>query len=75
MKRIKENLLSSIIGLLFIVAGFVFLFVETLQEIPLYVVIGLWVGGVLLLFAKDKLLDILTVGVSRFLKDVSTIKK
>lgn len=71
MKRIKENPISSALGLLFILAGFVFLFVETRYDLPLWSLSAMWAGGLLLLFAKDKLIDILTLGLSRLVKDVA----
>lgn len=57
--RLIKNPYSTILGLIFIAAGFVFLFVETIIELPLFVILGLWIGGIMLLFAKDTLIEIL----------------
>ncbi|WP_416440450.1 hypothetical protein ACH3O9_11275 [Leeuwenhoekiella sp. A16] len=77
MERIKENPLSTIIGLLFIIVGFslliIYLFFETRKEISFFWVPGCWAAGLMLLFAKDKLLDIITLGLSRLVDD--TVKK
>lgn len=71
MERFKQNPISTILGLLFIVAAFVFLFVPTLYDIPFMGLVGLWAAGLLLCFAKDKFLDIITLGLSRFVQDTN----
>lgn len=59
MKRLKKNPYSTVLGVLFIIAGFVLLFVDTLYDLPLWVIGAIWGGGVMLLFAKDKLIEII----------------
>lgn len=59
MKRLKKNPYSTVLGVLFIIAGFVLLFVDTLYDLPLWVIGAMWGGGVMLLFAKDKLIEII----------------
>lgn len=71
MKRIKENPLSSILGLVFIIFAAVLLFVETRYDLPLWALGVCIAAGLMLLFAKDKLIDILTLGLSRLVKDVA----
>jgi hypothetical protein len=71
MERFKKNPISTVLGLLFIVAAFSFLFIETRYELPLWSIGLVGVFGILLCFAEDKLIDILTLGLSRFVKDVS----
>lgn len=76
MDRIKQQPISSILGLFLFFGGFTLLWVETNYELPLYVLGIMIVGGVLLLFAKDKFLDILTLGFSRLVQDgVDKVKK
>lgn len=60
MKRLKNNPFSTILGLIFILSGFVFLFVETRYDLPLWSIAVMWGGGLMLLFAKDKLIDIIS---------------
>ena len=69
MKRFTEQPISTILGLFLFFSGFTLLFVKTNYEIPLYVLGVMMMGGILLLFAKDKLIDILTLGLSRFIQD------
>lgn len=71
MKRIKENPISSVLGAFFIIVAFVLLFVKTNYDLPLWALGLVALVGLLLLFAKDKLIDILTLGLSRLLKDVT----
>jgi hypothetical protein len=76
MDRFKKEPLSTFIGLLFILMAFVLLFFETHYDIPLWGLSLLITFGILLCFARDKLIDILTLGLSRILQDVSgKIKK
>ncbi len=70
MERFREHPISTILGLIFIVFAFVLLFIPTLYSIPLWGIGLITVFGILLLFAKDKLVDVLTLGLSRFVKDV-----
>ena len=69
MKRFTEEPISTVLGLFLFFAGFILLFVKSNYDIPLYVLGIMIMGGVLLLFAKDKFLDILTLGLSRFIQD------
>ena len=69
MERFKTQPISTILGLFLFFSGFVLLFIETNYEVPLYVLGIMIIGGILLLFAKDKFLDILTLGLSRFIQD------
>jgi len=69
MKRFTEQPFSTILGLFLFFSGFILLWAETNYEIPLYVLGVMMMGGILLLFAKDKLIDILTLGLSRFIQD------
>lgn len=69
MKRIKDNPISSVLGLVLFFGAAYRLLIETNNEIPFYVLFMTMAGGVLLLFAKDKLLDILTLGLSGLIQD------
>lgn len=69
MKRFKENPITSTIGVLFVLIAFALLFVKTNYDLPLYVLGVIAVFGVLLITAKDKLVDLLTLGVSRLIQD------
>lgn len=71
LQKLVENPISSTLGVLFITFGFLVYFVKTVIEFPYYVPIITWVFGVLLLFAKDKLLDILTLGMSRLVQNIN----
>ena len=71
LKSIVNNPISSSIGALFIIFGFLVYFVKTVVEFPYYIPMIAWVIGILLLFAKDKLLDILTLGLSRLVKNIN----
>lgn len=72
IQGIIDNPISSFLGVLFIVFGFLVYFVETKVDIPYYAPIIMWVLGVLLLFSRDKLLDILTLGLSGLVKNINT---
>ena len=69
MKRFTEQPISTILGLFLFFSAFILLFIKTNYEIPLYALAVMMIGGILLLFAKDKFLDILTLGLSRFIQD------
>jgi len=71
LQKLVENPISSTLGVLFITFGFLVYFVKTVIEFPHYLPFITWVFGVLLLFAKDKLLDILTLGTSRLVQNIS----
>lgn len=76
MKNIKNEILSTLIGLAFIAFGFKILydldFEIDFEDNYFYLFIGLEVFGVLLLFARDKLVDILTLGISNLTGRVSS---
>lgn len=74
MKRFKSDPISTILGLAFIVMAFVLLWKETNYDIPLFVLGLMVLFGLLLIEAKDKFLDILTLGLSRFIQD-KVVKK
>ncbi|HET8838498.1 MAG TPA: hypothetical protein VFM82_05825 [Flavobacteriaceae bacterium] len=63
MKKEKKEYVSKVLGVLFILAGFalgaVYLFVETLKEIPETWIVGLILTGLLLVLAKKKLIELL----------------
>lgn len=70
MERIKKHPISTFLGLFFIIAAFTLLFVKTNYDIPLWG-LGLLVPfGVLLCFAKDRLVDILTLGLYSLVQDI-----
>lgn len=69
MKNFKDNPFSTILGLLIIIFAGVLLFVPTLYDIPLWGVAIIAVSGILLLFAEDKFISILTLGLSRFVNN------
>lgn len=72
MERLKKNPFSTVLGLVFIIAGFVFLFVETPQyDLPLWGIGLMAACGLMLLFAKDKFIDIITLGLTRLVKDAT----
>lgn len=67
MKNIKEHPISSALGVFLFILGTVLLianyFYDVKSPIPVYVPFGLLVFGVLLLFAKDRLIDVLLLGI------------
>lgn len=69
MDNFKTNPFSSFIGVLLILFAGVLLFIPTLYNIPLWGVAIIAVSGILLLFAEDKFISILTLGLSRFVKN------
>lgn len=69
MERFKHHPISTTLGLIFILFSGVLLFIPTLYEIPLWVLGLVVVFGVLLIYSKDKLIDILTLGLSRLIQD------
>lgn len=71
MERFKDHPISTILGLIFIMSAYVFMFIESRYDMPLWSIGLITIFGILLLFAKDKLIDILTLGLSRFVKDAS----
>jgi len=71
LQKIIDNPISSSLGVLFIIFGFLVYFIKTVIDFPYYIPLIVWVFGILLLFAKDKLLDILTLGLSRLVKNVN----
>ncbi|SFU77083.1 hypothetical protein SAMN05216480_12314 [Pustulibacterium marinum] len=71
MERIKNNPISTFLGFAMIVFAAVLLFVPTLYDMPLYGIGVIGVIGILLLFAKDQLVDILTGGLSRLIQDAA----
>jgi len=66
--RFLENPISSYLGLLFIAFGFVLFFVPTQFELPLYAPFLVWFLGLGLILAKDKMIDILTFGLSSLIE-------
>ena len=76
MSRFIENKVSTYLGLIFIAFGFVVFFVPTQFDLSWWFPFILWIFGILLINAEDKLIDVLTLGLSRFLIDIRThIKK
>tara|TARA_B110000285_G_scaffold234059_1_gene309709 strand:- start:733 stop:966 length:234 start_codon:yes stop_codon:yes gene_type:complete len=69
MERFKNHPISTVLGLFFIAIALMLLFVETNYDLPLWSIGLIAVLGILLCFAKDKLIDLLTLGLSRFIKD------
>lgn len=59
MNNLKNNPKTSILGVIFIILGFLLLFIETKIEFPWYFIFILFVFGVLLLLAKDRLINVL----------------
>lgn len=74
MSNFKQNPITTTIGILFIVLFGVLLFIPSLYEIPLLGLCLLPVVGILLIRAQDKLVDILTLGLNRFVKDITKPK-
>jgi len=69
MKNITENPLSTFIGIAFIALAISLLFIDTIYSpLPLWALGIIAVAGLLLLFAKDKFISIITLGLDRFLK-------
>jgi hypothetical protein len=71
MTRFKEHPISSVLGLIFIAFGFVLFFIPTQFDFPNYTHLVAWVFGILLLKAEDKLIAILTLGLSTLIKDIN----
>jgi len=71
MKRFKQHPISSVLGLIFIAFGFVLFFVPKQFEFPEYTHFVAWGFGYLLLKAEDKLIAILTLGLSTLIKDIN----
>lgn len=69
LKNFKKNPISSVLGLLIIIFAGVLLFIPTLYDIPLWGIAIIAVSGTLLLFAEDKFISILTLGLSRFVNN------
>ena len=69
MNNFKTHPFSTVLGFLIIIFAGVLLFVPTLYEIPLYGIVLIFISGILLLFAEDKFVSILTLGLSRFVKN------
>ena len=57
--RIINNWFSTIIGCLLIIFSGVLFFVDTKFELELWQVGSIAAGGILLIFAKDRLVDVL----------------
>lgn len=74
MNNFKENPITSILGIIFVILAMVLLFIPTLYEIPLIAIGLIAVFGILLIRAQDKLVDILTLGLNRFVKDITKPK-
>lgn len=68
MNNFKTHPFSTVLGFLIIVFSGVLLFTPTLYDIPLWGILLIFVSGILLLFAEDKFISILTLGLSRFVK-------
>jgi len=71
--RFKEKI-STTIGLVLCLFSIALLFIETNYDLPLWGIGLIFVVGVLLINAKDKVVDIFTLGLSRFVKDVTSKK-
>lgn len=69
LKNLKKNPISSILGLMIIIFAGVLLFIPTLYDIPLWGIAIIAVSGTLLLFAEDKFISILTLGLSKFVNN------
>lgn len=68
MNNFKTHPFSTVLGFLIIIFSGVLLFIPTLYNIPLWGISLIFVSGILLLFAEDKFISILTLGLSRFVK-------
>lgn len=71
MKRFKENPVTSTFAIVLFVFAFVILFVPTLIELPEWSFWALIGTSILLYNAKDKLIDIVTLGLSRIVTDLA----
>jgi hypothetical protein len=76
MNRIKQNPYSTVLGILIIAYALSVPICIFNHIIPWYGFFVLLFIGILLLFAKDKLIDVLTLGLSRLIQDIIlTLKK
>jgi hypothetical protein len=68
MNRFIDNPVSSYLGLILIGFGLTLFFVPAVFEFPFYVPFIFVILGIGLIFAKDKLIDILTFGLSSLIE-------
>ena len=74
MNRIKQNPYSTVLGILIIAYALSVPIANIIM--PFWGVLIILGIGILLLFAKDKLIDVLTLGLSRLIQDIIlTFKK
>ena len=71
MENFKSNPISSALGLLIVAFAGVLLFIPTLYDIPLWVLGLIAICGILLFSAEDKFISIITLGLSRFVKNTT----
>lgn len=59
----RKEYISKVLGVIFVLAGLglggIYLFVETRKEVPESWIIGLILGGLLLILAKEKLIGMI----------------